>query len=49
MRLLATLVSVVLVGAASAQTPTPPTWALDGAGAPKFTRIRSGNRRARYK
>jgi iron(III)-enterobactin esterase len=44
MRLLATLVSVVLCGAVSAQTPAaPPTRALDGAGAPTFTRIPSGN------
>jgi len=43
MRLLATLVSVLLSGAAYAQNPTPPTRALDGAGAPKFTRIPSGN------
>ena len=43
MRLLATLVSFLLFGAAYAQTPTPPTRALDGAGAPTFTRISSGN------
>ena len=44
MRLLATLVSVVLVGAVSAQTPAPPpTRALDGPGAPQFTSIPSGN------
>jgi enterochelin esterase-like enzyme len=41
--LLATLVSVVLFAAAYAQTPTPPTRAVDGPGAPKFTRISSGN------
>ena len=43
MRLLATLVSVVLFGTVYAQAPTPPTRALDGTGAPKFTRIPSGN------
>ena len=43
MRLLATLVSFLLVGTAYAQAPTPPTRTIDGPGAPKFTRIASGN------
>src|ERR1051325_9189416 len=43
MRLLATLVSLLLSTAASAQTPTPPTRAVDGPGAPAFTKIPSGN------
>jgi hypothetical protein len=43
MRLLATLVPVLLSGAAYAQAPTPPTRAIDGPGAPTFTKIPSGN------
>jgi len=43
MRLLATLIPVVLSAAAYAQAPAPPTRAVDGPGAPKFTRIPAGN------
>ena len=43
MRLLATLVPFVLSAAAYAQAPAPPTRAVDGPGAPTFTRIPSGN------
>ena len=43
MRLLGTLVSVLISGAAYAQAPAPPTRAVDGPGAPTFTRVSSGN------